>query len=75
MIQMQHWYALSFIGRHLNGSDQAWGCVYIGYPDQKMTKPRIDAAKAGAELRPDATLLGITYLGYMTKSEFTGLDG
>lgn len=44
--------------------------TYVGYDDQLVTLPRMNAAKSGAEIPPNATLINLAYLGYMTHDQF-----
>lgn len=68
-----HWYAFSF--RYEARGIKQCGCTYIGYPQKdKITKTRIDEAKVAAEVHEDAVLLGISYLGKMTRAQMTGGD-
>ncbi|MDF2792291.1 MAG: hypothetical protein K0S85_44 [Pseudomonas orientalis] len=66
-----HYYALSFLditpsGAPLNAS------TYVGWPEQMVTKPRIDAAKPSAGVGPGAVLLACSYLGEMTRAQMLG---
>ena len=63
----QHYFAFSFVHNNISGS------VYIGYPEQKVTVPRINAAKVAALMPADSVLVGLGYMGYMTNAEVNGL--
>lgn len=64
-----HYFAFSFVHNNSHAS------VYIGYNDQKVSIPRISAAKASAEMPADSVLVGLGYMGYMTSDEVAGLSG
>lgn len=65
----KHWYALTFI--HGAAGTVIHGCVYLGYPNQLLTLPRIASAKEQAQMPPDAVLLNASYMGFATKEEIT----
>lgn len=67
---MRHWYCLSFVDG--DGGNLTHASVYLGWDDQKITKPRIAEAKRGAEVGEDSVLMAVSYLGYMTHEEVTG---
>lgn len=62
-MEQLHYFALSFV------HGPATGSVYVGYPDQKVSVPRLNAAKKAVEMPHDAVLIGLGYMGYMSKSE------
>lgn len=64
----KHGYALSFM--HPAGATITNACVYLGYPNQLLTLPRLNAAKVQAQVPPDAVLLSANYLGFATRDEF-----
>lgn len=66
-----HWYALAFLDQLPSGAPVN-SSTYIGWPDRLVTKPRIDAAKQGAEVGPGAVLLSCCYLGQMTRAQMLG---
>ncbi|MBZ0294681.1 MAG: hypothetical protein K8L99_19100 [Anaerolineae bacterium] len=74
MSEKLHWYALSF--NYQDGPRMGHACTYMGYPEQLVTVPRIERAKEAASIpnRASAVLIGLAYLGYMTKTEVTTLD-
>ena len=62
---VKHWYAYAFF----DNNDRA--CTYVGHIDNVVTKPRIEEAKVAAGVGPNAVLVGVSYLGLMTKHRFT----
>ncbi|MCK2122060.1 hypothetical protein [Pseudomonas sp. PNPG3] len=44
--------------------------VSFGVPNQRVTKAALDKAREGAAVGTNATLLSVSYLGYMTQEEF-----
>jgi hypothetical protein len=64
-----HWFALSFDFK--DGLQQGNACTYMGYPEQLVTVPRINRAKqaAGIPSGASAVLIGLSYMGLMTKTE------
>jgi hypothetical protein len=67
----RHWYALSYRGRDRESGYTADAVTYTGYPENALTLARIQAAKADAGVDDKAVLVCATYLGHMTKEEFT----
>jgi hypothetical protein len=72
-----HYYAFSF--GHLNVPEHSvqsrLDCVYRGFPDNFVTARRISQAKGDTMLPGNCVLMGVSYLGHMTKEEFGfGLD-
>lgn len=67
----RHWYALSYRGRDRESGCTADAVTYTGYPENALTMARIQAAKADAGVDDKAVLVCATYLGHMTKEEFT----
>ncbi len=71
----KHWFAFSYTGNNRDGSPgQAWASTYTGYEqrDSNVTMDMIHENKAYADVADDATLISVSYLGYMTREEFTG---
>jgi len=66
-----HWYALAFLDSVPSGAPMN-ASIYMGWPEQLVTKPRIDAAKQGAGVGPGAVLLACCYLGKMTRAQMLG---
>lgn len=66
-----HWYSLAFIDSAPSGAP-IHASTYMGWPEQLVTKPRIDATKRHAGLTPNAVLLSCCYLGNMTRPEVLG---
>lgn len=69
--QKYHFYALNYIGDSVQSGDSSIATTYSGYPDKLLTLSRIEEAKAHARVGPNSTLVAATYLGYMSKEEFT----
>ena len=67
----RHWYALSYRGKDRESGCAADAVTYTGYPENALTIARIQAAKADAGVDDKAVLVCATYLGHMTKEEFT----
>lgn len=73
MSEKLHYYALSF--NFHDGFRHGHACAYMGYPEQMVSVPRINEAKQAAGIPKDvsAVLVGLSYMGYMTKEEVTTL--
>jgi hypothetical protein len=67
--EYKHWFAFSFA--YMDQSRNVQASVYIGYPDRQITLARIDGAKKDAEVPETSVLLAVSYLGCMTKAEFS----
>jgi len=65
-----HWFCFSYIGNALECGGLGNGCVYSSYRSKNITLGMIKDNKGGAGLRDDATLISVSYLGYMTRKEF-----
>lgn len=65
-----HWHCFAFSGKTLQDED-CFSTTYMGYHDKEITLPRIEEAKSAAKINQEAVLLYVSYLGYMTKEEFT----
>lgn len=68
-----HYFAFSF--GHLNfvpehSTQSRLDCVYLGFPDNFVTARRISQAKGDTMLPGNCILMGVSYLGHMTKEEF-----
>ncbi|MCL4723299.1 MAG: hypothetical protein KJZ90_03410 [Rhodocyclaceae bacterium] len=74
MSEKRHWYALSF--NYQGRGAMGHACTYMGYAEQLVTVPRIESAKvaAGVPENANAVLIGLAYLGHMTKDEVTTLE-
>lgn len=64
----RHYHAYSFIA-NAGPNAQTYACVYLGYPDKLVTPARIQYAKQQAGVPVDAVLIGLSYLGRMTRAE------
>lgn len=67
VVEHHHYFAFSFVHGDLTAS------VYIGYPDQKVSIPRLQAAKLEANMPKDAVLVGLGYMGFMSTEECDSL--
>lgn len=67
-----HWYCLSYIGKDILHGLNANASIYIGYKQKGITLSEIERNKGEAGLKNDAVLISATYLGYMTREQFTG---
>lgn len=74
MSEKLHYYAFSF--NFSDGISHGYACAYMGYPEQLVSVPRINEAKqaAGVPKGESAVLVGLSYMGYMTKEEVTTLS-
>ena len=67
-----HWYCFSYIGGHANGhTGTVSGSTYSGFTFKKITLKIIKDNKANANMNDDAVVVSISYLGLMTREEFT----
>lgn len=66
-----YWYSLAFLDSAPSGAPMN-ASTYMGWPEQLINKPRIDAAKQGAGVGPGAVLLSCCYLGQMTRAQMLG---
>lgn len=66
-----HWYALSYRGKCLKTGREADAVTYTGYPENVLTKARIQQGKVDAGVNDKAVLVSATYCGHMTKADFT----
>lgn len=62
MEQKKHWYAFAFVNTEKHGS------CYCGFPDKRVTIPRIKRAEAIAGIG-EAVLLNFSYCGFMTREK------
>ncbi len=67
VVEHHHYFAFSFV------HGDATASVYIGYPDQKVSIPRLQAAKLEANMPTDAVLVGLGYMGFMSTEECDSL--
>lgn len=70
----KHWFAFTYTGKNRDGSPgQAWSSAYTGYAQREssVTMAMIQENKAFADVADDATLISVSYLGFMTRDEFT----
>lgn len=65
-----HFFAFAFQANM--GGRTATATHDMGCFDQLITRQRIDKAKVEVGVPPDSCLLGISYLGDMSLSEFNG---
>jgi hypothetical protein len=70
MSDRKHWFSYCF--EESGGTRIVTTSAYIGYPEKAITKARIEAAKDAVDVSVDAVLLNVSYLGYMTRSQFLG---
>lgn len=68
-----HYFAFSF--KEMNDNHITDASVYIGYPDELVTLPRLAAAKEAAGVKQNAVLVSMSYLGMMTATEFRDHGG
>lgn len=68
----RHYYAITFIHGKAPGVT-GFGTAYVGFPDQLVSRPRLDYARQAAGVSHDAALLGVSYMGHMTDKEFDTL--
>ena len=69
----RYFYALSFIFNDASGRTVN-GCSYMGWPTRNVTIPRLLEARRAQGFPDTACLIGVSYLGYMTKAEMIGED-
>jgi hypothetical protein len=73
----RHYVAFSFTGDRAGGQRPGEASVtascYLGFPDQRISIPRVLRAKQGAGVEPSAVLLAVSYLGLMTSAEIRDL--
>jgi hypothetical protein len=70
-----YWYALVFqksVQNSAGYSATTTASIYMGWPSRKVTLERIAAAKKGVDVPDDAVIISCSYLGFMTRAEFTG---
>jgi len=65
----QHWYCFSYTD--IAGSISIFASTYTGYIRKGITMQRINENKKNANVRGEAVLVSCSYLGYMTREEFT----
>jgi len=68
----KHWFCFTF--SDMRDSNQVIACTYTGYDCKNININRINDNKAHAGVSPSAVLMGISYLGYMTKDDFQETD-
>ena len=66
-----HWFCFSYMGRCLELGRNCEASTYSGYSNKNLTLKIINANKKNAGVHDGATLVAVSYLGYMTKKEFT----
>lgn len=66
----EHYYCFSFLDSEDDGP--VYASEYACFPEPAVNLQNIAAAKVSAGVSPDAILLGCSYLGHMTASEFNG---
>lgn len=73
----RHYFVFSFTGDRAGGQHPGEASVtascYLGFPDQRISIPRVLRAKQGAGVEPSAVLLAVSYLGLMTSAEIRDL--
>ncbi|KAE9655738.1 hypothetical protein EJD88_11515 [Pseudomonas sp. PB105] len=65
-----HYYCFTFY--ESSGAQTAHASAYYGFEHQRVTLVDIAAAKQGAQVSQQSTLLACSYLGHMTTKEFAG---
>jgi len=68
---VMHWYCFSYHGKTLDGGLDCESSTYTGYPLKKVTMKMINENKENAGVTLLAVLTGCSYLGHMTREEFT----
>ncbi len=68
MQERLHYFAFSFSNLDEN-DEQYFGSVYVGFPQQMVSIPRLQAAKEAAGMPLDSVVVGLGYMGWMTKDE------
>lgn len=73
MSEIKHWFCFSFQGKDAM-RNECTACVYAGYETKEphFPKSEIEHMKRGSGLG-SGVLLGITYLGQMTREAFEGV--
>jgi len=69
-----HWFCFSYVGDHAEASistGTVHGSTYTGYAEKKITIKNIKENKAYAKMSEDSAVVSISYLGHMTREEFT----
>lgn len=69
----QHWFCFSFQGPE-NGRGMGFACTYVGYLQRNVTMAMVTEQKSKCGLDANCVLLSVSYLGEMTREEFTGDD-
>lgn len=67
-----HWHSFTFsyTGYSSLGVTTETRTAYLGFPDNRITHARIQAAKEKVFMRTESVLLACAYLGFMTQEEF-----
>lgn len=70
----KHWFCFCYTGRSSDSSErgQTWANTFTGYPCKEVTVQMINENKANAGVDENATVVSVSYLGYMTRQEFVG---
>lgn len=67
MEQKLYWFCFSYVD-----NARIYASTYTGYSDKSVTLKHIKENKTYAGVSDNAVLLSLSYLGYMTRMEFTG---
>ena len=67
-----HYFCFSYAGQEADSKQQCHACTYTGYDDKIITRAMIEQNKEYAGVTQNSVLLSVSYLGYMTKAEFSG---
>jgi hypothetical protein len=70
--QLLHWFCFSYTGQCNTTGKSVTASTYTGYLSRKITKPIIDQNKVFAGVTEDSVLVGVFYLGRMSRNEFLG---
>jgi len=66
--EQKHWFSFTF--SEVQDSSQVIASTYTGYDCKNLNMNRINENKGYAHLSQSAVLMGVSYLGYMSKDEF-----
>ena len=67
-----HYFCFSYAGQTADTNQQCNACTYTGYNDKNITIAMIEKNKEYAGVNKNSALLSVSYLGYMTRTEFSG---
>ena len=72
--KLLHWYCFSYIGHGIDDGLTINVSTYTGYFKKNVTNAMILKNKEYAGVTHTAVLIAVSYLGYMTREEFEGVD-